>query len=168
MPACDAPIGARRYASQVLRLRWLLVAVALVVAVGGCAFGEIFDSHGAPVDLNRADVVGTWCSGGQTRTITFADSGAFTAKNLPRALFEDPKYQAASQIDGAGTWRVASNEMDTNAPKSTVELDFTNVAGITVARAGPNLSALRQENDKVFLFFFYIDQGNSWTSYEKC
>jgi hypothetical protein len=33
---------------------------------------------------------------------------------------------------------------------------------------GPNLSALRQDNGAVLLLFFYVEEGNSWTSYERC
>jgi hypothetical protein len=33
---------------------------------------------------------------------------------------------------------------------------------------GLNLDALRQDDGRVLLFFFYVDQGNSWTAYEKC
>ena len=134
----------------------LLLAVAVAVAVAGCAFGEIFDSHGDPVTLTTEDLVGTWCS--NARSITFADSGEFTAKDLPRPLFQDHAPPDGSPIDGAGDWTVSG---------STVSLHFTTIAGTTVS-GGDELTALRQKSGKVFLFFFYVDQGNSWTSYEKC
>ena len=147
------------------------VAAALLAAllVGACAFGEIYADYGDAVDLQTADVIGTWHSGAK-RSFTFAANGEFSARGLPAAEFADfVDGTVPTRIDGSGTWSLERAGSATDSPHATVALTFTRLAGEPTRSSGPDLSALRQDNGKVFLFFFYVGPGgNSWTSYEKC
>jgi hypothetical protein len=143
----------------------------LAVLAGGCALGEILADYGEPVDLRSADVVGTWQSGttdsGTSRSIVFTDDGDFTATNLPRAAVAFlVDGRGVGRVDGSGTWTLAANT--SGDVQASVALSFDRLADVDVASSGPDLSALRQDNGAIYLFFFYVDQGNSWTSYQKC
>lgn len=137
--------------------------------IGGCTLGELFADHGDLVDLRSADLVGTWRSG-TTRSIVFEENGEFSATDLPYAVFdhvlEDRGYVA--RIDGSGTWTSQRAGTGPDDPQALVSLLFRRLGDMDVAHAGPDLTALRQDNGAVLLFFFYVDVGNSWTSYAKC
>ena len=93
----------------------------------------------------------------------------FSAENLPYAAFDElVDTDSSTAINGSGTWRLERSGSDVDSLYATVVLRFTRLAGEPTTGGGGDLSALRQDDGTVFLFFFYIDQGNSWTSYEKC
>lgn len=150
-------------------MRRVLIYTAVLIVIGACSFGETMADYGDPVDMRPADLVGTWNSG-TDRSIVFSEDGTFTASNLPYEAFDDfvpDEFIPGSQVDGSGTWTLVSPATKPDGPASTVALSFQRLAGSKVRSAGPNLSALRQD-DVVYLVFFYVgDGGNSWTAYRK-
>lgn len=150
-------------------MRKLLCLVLAVIVTAGCALGEILADYGEPVDMRPSDLVGTWRSGPQ-RTMTFHENGTFTANDLPYEYF-DPflpvEFDATLPVDGAGTWRLEPPLENPEGPRSSVELSIELTA--KPGRIGVEMSALRQDDDRIFLYFFYVGSGgNSWTSYERC
>ena len=141
-------------------MRRLLVHLMIVLLAGACSIGEALADYGDPVELAPADLVGAW-HGGTQRLITFAEGGSFDAKNLPYAAFEGllpAGFDRTRPVDGSGTWQLDG---------AGVELTFLRLGGDEVNAGGPDLNALRQDG-VVYLVFFYVDQGNSWTAYRKC
>lgn len=60
-------------------------------------------------------------------------------------------------------------ELQSTGPHSIVHLAFDDLAGTPTRFGGPDLTALRPGDGKVYLVIFYVsEQGNSWTSYLKC
>jgi hypothetical protein len=157
-------------------MRRILAYLAIALVLGACAIGEVLENDGDPVDMHPVDLVGTWYSptdSGSARLMTFRNNGVFSATNLPYAAFEEDVRRdfdpGVDRLDGSGSWSLVRPPGQSAGPTSEIELDFQKLDGVTVASAGPNLSALRQSNGKVLLFFFYVGQGgNSWTSYERC
>jgi hypothetical protein len=162
-----APYGRLVVVKRVLTF----LAIALVIAA--CSFGEELRDPGDPVELSPATLAGTW-HGGTQRFITFDEDGTFSAINLPSPPFQDflnsvdfdPTRQ---RLDGSGTWTLRRSGGQAAGPLSTVHLSFGNLAGVRTTFDGPDLSALRPGDGKVYLVFFYVgDQGNSTTGYLKC
>src|SRR5262249_38750278 len=73
------------------------------------------------------------------------------------------------RLDGSGTGTLRRSAGRTAGPPSMVHLRFGDLAGVRTTVDGPDLSALRPGDGKVYLVFFYVgDQGNSTTGYLKC
>jgi hypothetical protein len=153
-------------------MRRVLVYLAIVFVLG-CSFGEELQDPGDPVDMTPSTLAGTW-HGGTERFITFREDGTFSAINLPSAPFHDFLNRidfdpARRRLDGSGTWTLGGLSGRSTGPQATVHLSFDLLAGVPAYYDGPDLSALRPGDGKVYLVFFYVgDQGNSWTGYLKC
>jgi hypothetical protein len=96
---------------------WVIVAAVVVLTLGACAFGDIFNP-GLPYYPHREDVVGVWSGtcqsvGGATDSggvFTFFPDGTLTFENVPEAalIFEPRDHFRVSgsgnwEFDGAGT-----------------------------------------------------------------
>lgn len=168
--AMDASEVTSRKASRSSRRGRLvrLAAYATTLALAtGCAMGEIWADWGDPVDLQSANVVGTWRSG-PGQEITFADDGAFTALALPYDRFKNwipENFDVGQPLDGSGTWTLEAPHENPDGPRSVVSLSFTRLAGVSAGRGGPDLYAVRQ--DGVESLYFFYDGGTSWTAYRK-
>jgi hypothetical protein len=154
-------------------VKGVLAFLVILVVAAACSFGEELQNPGDPVGMTSSTLTGTW-HGGTQRFITFRADGSFSATNLPTPPFQDflssIGFDSSRQrVDGSGTWALERSRGQSVGPQSTVHLRFAELAGVPTTFDGPDLSALRPGDGKVYLVFFYVgDQGNSSTGYLKC